>query len=336
MVAIAIDFFEKVDKFLNDALSLRQILFEYYLNFIPWINGLLWPLFAFLSVIFFTSRMASNSEIVSILSAGISYRRLLRPYLIAATIIAGLLWIGKNYVIPASNKVKNEFESIYIKRSSKKALSDNIHLFISPQEKVYIRYFRKSDSTAQNFMLERYEDGELVHLLKARKLAYKEDPNVWTMYDYEHHSFDGIKEHLQLYKNPKDTTLNITPTDFIRYERQMEMMSTSDLKDFIEKEEGRGIDTALKYKTEYYQRTSDPFTIIILTILGVAIASRKVRGGLGLHLAFGIILGSGFIILSKFSMTFSTNLNMSPAIGAWMPNIIFGIVTLLMLRRAQK
>lgn len=336
MVAIAIDFFEKVDKFLNEDLTTRQIVVEYYLNFIPWINGLLWPLFAFLAVIFFTSRMASNSEIVAILSAGVSYKRILVPYLIAGTLIASILWVGKNYVIPYSNKIKNEFESEYIKKSNRRALSDNIHFFISPEEKVYIRYFRKSDSTAQNFMLERFEGDDLVSVMKVRKLVFKEHPNVWTMHDIEHRSFDGLKEQLYFEDKPRDTTLAITPEDFIRYEKQMEMMSSEALRSFIDQEEKRGIDTALKFKTELYQRTSDPFTIIILTILGVTIASRKVRGGLGLHLAFGIILGAGFIILSKFSMTFSTNLGFNPLIGAWMPNIIFGLVTFVMFLRAQK
>ena len=336
MVAIAIDFFEKVDKFLNEDLTTRQIIVEYYLNFIPWINGLLWPLFAFLAVIFFTSRMASNSEIVAILSAGVSYKRILVPYLIAGSLIASVLWVGKNYVIPYSNKIKNEFESEYIKKSNRRALTDNIHFFISPEEKVYIRYFRKSDSTAQNFMLERFEGDDLVSVMKVRKLVFKEHPNVWTMHDIEHRSFDGLKEQLYFEDKPRDTTLAITPEDFIRYEKQMEMMSSEALRSFIDQEEKRGIDTALKFKTELYQRTSDPFTIIILTILGVTIASRKVRGGLGLHLAFGIILGAGFIILSKFSMTFSTNLGFNPLIGAWMPNIIFGLVTFVMFLRAQK
>lgn len=336
LVAIAIDFFEKVDKFLSDDVTLYAIIFEYYLNFIPWINGLLWPLFAFLSVVFFTSRLAGDSEIVAILSAGVSYKRLLRPYLIGAVVIASMLWVFKNYLIPHSNKIKNEFESEYIKKSNKKSLSNNTHFFLNPNQKVYIRYFRKMDSTAQNFILETFKDGELTHMLKARKLTFVKAPNTWRMYDYEEHSINGLDENLIIYKEPRDTTLAFTPEDFIRYDKQMEMMSTTALREFIAMEEGRGIDAAMKYKTELYQRTSDPFSIIILTILGVAIASRKVRGGLGLHLAFGVILGSAFIILSKFSMTFSTNLNMSPAIGAWIPNIIFAIIAYVLIQRAQK
>lgn len=337
MIAIAIDFFEKINKFLVDTVTTREIIFDYYLNFIPWINGLLWPLFALLAVIFFTSRLASQTEIVSMLSAGISYRRIMRPYLIAAFLIALTHWVGKNYLIPRSNKIKGEFESEHIRRSNKQTLEDNTHFFLSPNEKVYIKYFRKSDSTANTFRLEKFEEEKLVFILKARKLEFKEKPNLWTLKDYEYHSFDGMDEELVI-KNgdTMDTTFNFTPKDFFRYSNQMEMMSTTDLRNFILEEEKRGIDTAKKFKTELYSRSADPFTIIILTIMGFAIASRKTRGGMGFHLAAGVILGSAFVIIQKFSMTFSINLGLYPIIGAWIPNIVFGIVTIFLVKNAQK
>jgi len=337
MIAIAIDFFEKINKFLVDTVTTREIIFDYYLNFIPWINGLLWPLFALLAVIFFTSRMASNTEIVSMLSAGISFRRIMRPYLIAAFLIAFTHWFGKNYLIPKSNKIKGEFESEHIRKSNKKTLDDNTHFFLNPDEKVYIKYFRRIDSTANTFRLEKFADGKLIYILKARKLEYKEDPNLWTLRDYEYHTFDGLEEELVVRRGEEmDTTFNFTPSDFFRYSNQMEMMSTSDLRAFIVAEEKRGIDTAKKFKTELYSRTADPFTIIILTIMGFAIASRKTRGGMGFHLAAGVILGSAFVIVQKFSMTFSINLGLYPAVGAWIPNVIFGLVTVYLVKNAQK
>lgn len=337
MVAIAIDFFEKVDKFLKDTVTTKEIVFEYYFNFIPWINGLLWPLFALLAVIFFTSRLASNSEIISMLSAGISYRRIMRPYLISAVLLASLLWVGKNYLIPKSNKVKGEFESEHIRTSNKKTLDDNTHFLLNPNEKVYIRYFRKTDSTANTFRYEKFNEGKLVYMLKARKLKYKEAPYLWTLQDYEYHSFNGLEEEFVIKKGEKmDTTFQFTPKDFFRYTNQMEMMNTSDLRDFIREEESRGIDTAKKFKTELYGRTADPFTIIILTLMGMAIASRKIRGGMGLHLAAGVILGSAFVIIQKFSMTFSINMGFHPMLGAWTPNIIFSIITFFLIRGAQK
>lgn len=336
MVSIAINFFENVDKLTADNLTWKQVVFDYYLHFIPWINGLLWPLFVFLSVIFFTSRMASDSEIISILSSGVSYKRFLLPFIVTACFISAVHWVGKNFIIPKSTNIMSTFQSEYIRRSNKKSLSDNVHLLLSPQEKIYIRYFRRYDSVAQNFILEHYDGDDLTHILKVRKLKWKAYPDVWTMTDYEHHSIDRDNENLQLFKGPKDTTFAISPDDFIRYKNQMEMLTTSDLRAFIEKEEKRGIDTAKSFKTELYNRSSEPFTIIILTILGVTIASRKVRGGLGLNLAVGVIMGASYVLMSKFSMTFSTNMSLSPALGAWVPNIIFSFVAYYMYRKAQK
>lgn len=337
MVAIAIDFFEKVDKFLKDTVTTEEIVFDYYLNFIPWINGLLWPLFALLAVIFFTSRMAANSEIISMLSAGISYNRIMRPFLIAAVLIASVHWVGKNYLIPKSNKIKGEFESEHIRKSDKKTLEDNTHFFLNPDEKVYIKYFRKYDSTANTFRLERFDEGKLVYILKARKLIFKEKPNTWTLKDYEYHSFDGLNEKMVITNGGSmDTVFNFTPDDFFRYRNQMEMMTTNDLREFIQQEESRGIDTATKFKTELYSRSADPFTIIILTLMGLAISSRKTRGGMGFQLAAGVILGASFVIIQKFSMTFSINLGLHPLIGAWLPNVLFGMITLYLLKKAQK
>lgn len=336
MVSVAINFFENVDKLIADHVSMRQVVFDYYMNFIPWINGLLWPLFVFLSVIFFTSRMASNSEIISILCAGVSYRRFLLPFLVTSSIIAGIHWVGKNYIIPRSTEIKGRFEAEYIRRSQKKILSDNVHLFLSPNEKIYIRYFRTMDSSAQLVNIETFDEGKLSHLLKIRKLKWKEAPDVWTMHDYEHHYIDGLNETLTLYKEPKDTTIAITPDDFHRYTNQMEMLTTDELREFIEAEERRGIDTAKSFRAELYNRTSDSFTIIILTLLGAIIASRKTRGGLGLNLAFGVVLGASYVIMTKFSMVFATNLNFPPGLAAWTPNLVFVLITLLLYTRAQK
>lgn len=337
MIAIAIDFFEKVDKFLKDTVTTQEIVMDYYLNFIPWINGLLWPIFVLISVIFFTSRMASDSEIVAMLSAGMSYRRIMRPFIMSALILSSMLWVGKNYLIPQCTKIKNEFTSEHLKHSSKQTLDDNTHFYLNPDEKVYIRYFRKSDSTAQNFRLERFDNDQLTFVLKARKLRFLTPPNNWRLEDFEYRKINGMNEELLLSNGGKlDTVFNFTPGDFIRYTNQMEMMTTTDLKAFIQQEQERGIDTAKKYKTELYSRTADPFTILIVTLIGLAIASRKVRGGMGLHLASGVILGSAYVILSRFSMTFAINMDMPAALGAWIPNIIFGVIAFYLIRGAQK
>jgi lipopolysaccharide export system permease protein len=337
MIAVTINYFEQVDRFMDSGLSFGKIVTEYYVHFIPWINGLLWPLFALLAVIFCTSRMASDSEIIAILSAKVSYGRLLRPFMIAAGILATLLWVGNNYIIPKNNLKKNEFESKHIRASAKQTKTNNIHLWLNPTEKVYIRSYNSFDSTANIFRLDRFRNGELVYTLKSSKISFVGRPNKWRLDGYEVRRFEGQKETLTIKPSEKkDTTLQLVPEDFIRYTKQMEVMTSDDMRAFLQNEQNRGVDSGKKYTIELYRRTADPFTIFILTIIGVAVASRKVRGGMGFHLAAGVVIGAIFVILSKFSTTFSTNLSLAPGIGVWIPNIFFSIVAYLLVRSAQK
>ena len=336
MIAVAINFFENVDKFLNDDVNLKDVFLTYYLNFIPWINGLLWPLFALLAVIFFTSRMAKDSEIIATLSAGVSYNRMLRPFLIGGIIIATLLWIGNNYVIPNSSRIKNEFESEFIRKSSKQTLSTDIHFYTGPNEKAYFRLFSSRDSTARNFRLERFKDGQLIYMLKSDNLKYVKESEKWRMTDFEEHFINNLSEKLVIKREiVRDTVFPFKPDDFVRYTKQMEMLTTTELRKFINQEQDKGLGAAKKYVIELYRRSADPFTIIILTFIGVTIASRKVRGGMGLHLASGVILGSIFVILSKFTVTFASNLEFHPGIGVWLPNIIFSIIAFYLYLKAQ-
>ena len=312
LFSVVENFAEKVEKFINSGLSAKEIFFDYYLYFIPWINGLLWPLYALIAVIFFTSRMARNSEIISILNAGVSFKRMLAPYLLSAIFISALHWLGSNYVIPLSNYHKNEFESEYLK-STKKIRSTNVHFFIASNEKVYIRFYKTRDSSASTFRLEKFdESGRLISLMKARNIKFKEEPHTWTLEDYSIRNINELSEELIIGTGEKlDTVLKFTPADFIQHTKQMEIMTTSDLRDYIKREQQRGLDNTKKYYIELYRRTADPFTIIILTLIGVSVASRKVRGGIGLHLAEGVVYGSAYVLLSKFSTTFSTNLSLS-------------------------
>lgn len=338
LIAIAIDFFEKVDKFLDADTTFGHIMKDYYLNFIPWINGLLWPLFALIAVIFFTSRMARDSEIIAILAAGISYNRFLRPYFIAGTFLAILLWIGNNYVIPRSNEIKNEFEGEYIRRGEKTTLSTDQHFFISPNEKAYFRMFNIQDSTVYNFRLETFEGGRLTKMLKAEKLVFMRDTGTWRMFNFEERLIGLDTQNLEIF-DPKLISIKaypFTPSDFVRYSKQMEMLTTSDLRAFMQSEREKGLETAKKYLIELYRRTADPFTIIILTIIGVSVGSRKVRGGLGFHLSFGIITGAIFVIISKFTVTFATNLSLPAILGVWLPNIIFSCIAYYLYLKAQK
>lgn len=338
MASIVIDFSSKINKFIDKDLTFKEILVDYYLNFIPWINGLLWPLFALISVVFFTSRLARNTEIIPMLGSGISFNRLVVPYLISSSLIAGALWYGTNYLIPITTKHKNEFEAEYLSRSKKQNLSNNIHFFISPDAKIFIKHYKNRDSTAQNFRLENYNSqGVLTNLIQADKISFKELPDIWTLEKYVKRGFDDMEESIVLMESEKlDTALNFKPSDFVHYTKQMEMMTTTELKDYINVEESRGLDNTKKYHIELQRRMADPFTIIIMTLIGMAVASKKVRGGMGLHLAMGVVIGSAYVLLSKFSKTFAENLSVSAEIGMWAPNLVFALIAIVLIFRAQK
>ncbi len=336
-MAVVVDFSEKVNRFIDAELGIGEILGQYYLNFIPWINGMMWPLFSLIAVIFFTSRLAKNSEIIALLSSGVSFNRLLVPYLMAAMFIACLLWAGKNYLIPHNCKIKNDFESEHLRKNLKKTLNNDIHFFLNPNEKLYIRYYRKSDTTAQTFRLESFDENRLVRVLKAEKLKFKSEPNTWTLLDYSIRRFNGIEEEMLVSDGEKlDTILDLTPEDFVLNTKLMENMTTNDLNQYIDRVRERGLGDAKSFLIEKHLRQSQPFTIIILTIIGFAVSARKVRGGLGLHLAVGVILGAAFVIISKFAATFSNNLSLSPALGAWLPNIFFLFIALYLIKVSQK
>ena len=337
LIAIVIDFSDKVEKFIEEPTTAHEIIFKYYLPYIPYINGLLWPLYALIAVIFFTSRLAYNSEIIAILNAGVSFRRLLVPYLCAGGFVAGLQLLGNHLIIPLGNQSRLGFEHKYIDKDSDKGRVRDIHLFLTPGSKAYIRFYNKRDTSALDLRLEQFENHQLVSLIKASSAKWLGPPNRWRLSDYEWRTFDGREETFKMGRGAHiDTTLNLYPSDFVRYHNQMEMMATPELLRFINDQQTRGAGNTKPYEIEAYRRTTDPVTVLILTIIGVAVAARKVRGGMGLHLAVGIGLGAIFIFLSRFSMTLATNEAISPLLGVWIPNIIFSVVALLLALRAQQ
>lgn len=341
LISLVIDFSEKAEKFVEAAkvLSPVEIFMQYQLNYIPFINGLLWPLFSLISVIFFTSRLAYNSEIISILNAGVSFKRLLRPYLIAASFLTVLLLLANHIVIPIANKPKLEFERKYIKRESDRLVTGtNMHFFISPDTKVYLRSYSPTDSLGYSFRLEKYSGTTLTYLLKANFIEWnKNGSKAWRIRDYEIRTYEDSVEHLAVYPNQQmDTMLNMVPSDFEFYSKQKDLMSTPQLQALVDKEKSRGLNPVKVYMNEIQRRTADPFTIIILTIIGVSISARKVRGGMGLHLAMGIAIGSIFVFISKFSIVFSKNPAIPSIIGIWIPNIIFSFIAYRLIRNAQQ
>ena len=337
LVAIIIDFSQNVEEFIDEQLPAWQVIKEFYLPFTVWINGLLWPMFALISVIFFTSRMAFNSEIISILNAGVSLRRLARPYLVGAGILALLHLFANHYVIPHSNKTRLNFYHAYIHKESDKGKTRDIHMFISPDTKIFVKDYFKRDSMGRNFRMEHFENNELRWMLTAEKLKWIAAPNKWELTNYEIRTFDGLKETLVMKPREKlDTTIALTPSDFVRYDDTKEMIPTNRLQAFITEEKLRGMGNTRIYEIELYRRTADPVTVLIVTLIGMAMASRKVRGGMGLHLALGIIIGALFVFIARFSITFATNEALHPMLGVWLPNIVFGMVAAFLFMKAQK
>jgi lipopolysaccharide export system permease protein len=337
MIAVIIDFSQNVEEFIDEKLGAWQVATEYYLNFIFFINGLLWPLFAMISVIFFTSRMAYNSEIISILNAGVSFWRLIRPYLIGAGLLASAHLLLNHVIIPVSNKTRLDFFHTYIMKESDKGNTRDVHMFVDPHTKVYVRDYFKRDSFARNFRLERLDSNRLVSFVEADEARWDGKTKKWKLSNYEIHSFDGIKESIVVGgKSKLDTTFLLTPDDFVRYDDTREKIPSYRLSKFIAEEKRRGIGNTKGYEIELYRRTADPMTIIIVTLIGVAVASRKIRGGMGLHLALGIVLGAVFVFVAKFSITFATNEAMPAWLGVWLPNMVFGAVAIWLMSRAQR
>ena len=337
IIAITINFSEHIEKFVDKPVTKKEIFLDYYLNFIPYINGLLWPIFALIAVIFFTSRMARNTEVVAMLNAGMSYRRFLRPYLIASGLLALVYLLGNHIFFPRGNKTMMTFENKYVFPNNYRVKSSNIHLFIGPDTKVFIANYHTHDSTGTGFRLERYADLRLMYLLQAKSFEYLPGQKKWRLKDYTIREWvDDKEKYYSGGTQDLDTTLALYPSDFVYYTNDKEMMTSAELNKFINYEKERGLGASRIMRSEYHRRWAEPVTIIILTVIGASIASRKLRGGMGLNLALGVWIGAMFIFLSKFALTFSTNLHLNPMLSMWIPNILFGLMSLLLLRRAQQ
>lgn len=337
MISVVIDFSEKVRQFIEEPITIKEIILVYYPNFILYINGLLLPLFSLIAVVFFTSRLAFNSEIISILNAGISFKRLMRPYIIGATIIGSFSLLANHWLIPEGNKIRLNIEHTYIHKNDDKGMTRNVHLFTNPNTKVYIKNWRKIDSTAQGLHIEEYQDNQLVFLLRAESAEWMGAPNHWKISDYEIRKFDGNQEKLiEEEKVQLDTTIDLTPSDFIDYLNQQTMMNTRELNEYIANQKARGVSNTRKYEVEKHRRSTDAYTIIILTVIGMSIAGRKVRGGMGLHLALGVGIGAAYIFLSRFATVFATGYALPVILGIWIPNLVFTLIAYIIVSKSQR
>lgn len=334
-IAVVFDISEKIDDFIENGATLKAIIFEYYLNFIPYFAVLFSSLFTFISVIYFTSRMAYNSEIIAILSSGMSFRRMLRPYLISATIIALFSFLLNDLVIPGANKVKLDFEEQYIHNRPLKFKIRNFHRQIEPGIYMYMENYSSYSKIGYNFSLEKFENGELVSKLMADQIRWDTSLSKWSLRRYYIRDIDGLNEVITSGR-VRDTTINLTPKDLARRVNVVETMNLRELDEFIKQQKMQGETNVKAFQIERHQRLAFPFSTFILTFIGVAVSSRKVRGGIGLQIAIGVSISFAYILFMQFSKQFSIGGSLPVALAAWLPNIIFLGVALYLFRMAPK
>ena len=333
-IIIVFDVSEHIDDFLKHDAPVKAIIFDYYLNFIPDFINLFSYLFVFIAVIFFTSRMASDSEIVAILSSGISFRRMLLPYLVAASMLALMSFFLGNFVIPYTNRGKLDFENRYIKDA--RAFNDmNIHKQINPGVFLYMENFSSQTKNGWKFTLEKFKSRELVFKLSADEVVWDSIHSQWILKHYFSRSISKMKE--TIHKGEvMDTSFGIKPADFMENIEEVKTMNFFTLRDHIQMKKLRGDPDLIKYEVKGYERLAYPFATLILTLIGVAVSSRKVRGGIGFNLGFGLALTFIYILFMQIFTVLATFGNFPALLAVWIPNIIFGIIALILVRMAPK
>ncbi|MCC7224192.1 MAG: LptF/LptG family permease [Chitinophagales bacterium] len=334
-ISVAIDLSERIDDFLEYKISFYDAVVRYYGNFIPFIVFLLSPIFVFIAVIFFTAQLANRSEVIAIISGGVSFYRLLFiPYFVSATVLVIIQLYGNHFWVPRANANQVAFQAE--KMNKKYTLKDrNVHLQISPDTYIYVETYNNNDSTGRRFTLETRSGRQLVRKIAADKLTWLNDRQQWRLENYIDRRIDSLSE--QLRKGATlDTTLALTPQDFDRRIGQKESMTTPELRRYITNEIRKGAPMIEFYQVELHRRTAIPFATYILTTIGLAIASRRVRGGLGWHIAVGMGLSALYVLFLQFSMTFATNGGLSPLLSVWLPNFAFGLLSVLLVWKAQK
>lgn len=335
VIVITFDISEKLDDFLRNHAPLNKIIFQYYLNFIPGFINLYSPLFIFISVIFFTSKMAGNTEIIAILGSGLSYRRLLQPYLHGSIIVALIVIVLSNFVIPWSNKYLMDFENTYF-RTIKRTYFSGIHFRYDEHTLVYAGSYSTTEQWASQFCMDEFDDNRtLKRRVVADKIAYDSVSGKWQCNDYFERTFDNGRETLTHFQHT-DQSLPVTPEDFRLSSKQIQVMNTPQLYSYIKQEKMRGSTTVVQSSIELWQRILNPLAIIVMTFIGVAVSSRKVRGGIGLHLAIGITIAFAFIVFMKITTVFAINGNLPPFLAVMLPQLAFGIAAAYLVKIAPK
>lgn len=334
-IVIIFDISEKIDNFVQNQAPLDEIIFMYYANFIPYFINMFSPLFVFITVIFFTSKLAANSEIIAILSGGISFNRLLYPYILSAVFITIFSLLLNLFVIPPANKGRLAFENKYVKKQYVNT-DRNIHYQINPGEFLYMESFSNFSKSGTKFTLEKMEGHKMISKLSAENAVWDSTSRSWQLYDFYHRKFDDKGVQTIIQGAQMDTVINLTYEDLSTRTNVVETLSYHDLNEMIAIQRLRG-DKMVKYALiEKHTRFALPFAAIILTIMGVSLSSRKRRGGIGMNIGIGIALSFSYILFLRFSQMFVHSGVLPPFVALWVPNILYGAIAYLLYRIAPK
>lgn len=336
LVTVVFDLSEKLDEFLENKAPVKNVIFDYFINFIPYFAAQIAPMFTFIAVIFFTSRMAYNTEMIAILSNGVSFNRLLVPYFIAASVIVALNIYMNSSLIPHANQERFAFEEKYYYNSPRGFRDKNIHKQLEPGIYIYMESYSNINNFGHNFSIEKYENDKLVSKLMAREIRWDTTKMKWilTNYMYRDYFADGTQK---IHTGTSiDTTLKLDPNDFTRRDNAIEAMDNHDLNEFIDNQTLQGASNISSLLVEKYRRLAVPFSTFILTLIGVSVSSRKVRGGIGMHIAIGMGLSTTYILFLKFSTQFAIGGSFPPLLAVWLPNILYAIIALFLYKIAPK
>lgn len=333
-IGITINIAEKIDKILEFEVPFIEVA-TYYLNFTIYFANLLFPLFLFLSVIWFTSKLANNTEIIAFLSSGVSYYRFLRPYIIGATIVCLGAFVLGMYLAPMASKGYNEFIFTYLKSNDRARDQSNVYRQINENDYIYVNYFNVNDKSGNNFTLEHFEENKMIYKLSAGRIKFNEADSTYTLFNYTKRIIGEDDDILQGGRR-LDTVFAFELEDLTPLEYVAETLNFIELDRFITREKKRGSSYINRYEVVQYKRFSLPISAYILTIIAVAVSSVKRRGGMGVNLAIGIAIGMVFIFFDKIFGTMAQQSNFSPFIAVWFPNLIFGALAVYLLRNARR
>lgn len=334
-ISIVFDVNENLAKFAQYHAPLKAIVFDYYANFVPYFANLFSPLFVFIAVIFFTSKLAGNSEIIAMLASGISFKRLLRPYMLSCVLISALSFYLSAFVIPHGNVVRQNFETMY-KNKKKNTAADNVMLHVDKGVVAYIQHYDNEHKHGYGFTLDKFHNKNLVSHTTAMDIQYdtiSDNKYHWTLIGWKTRRLQGLREQITQGAK-KDTVLMMEPTDLVYSKGQQETFTLPQLEEYISKQQVRGSANVVQYQVEYHKRIAASFASFILTIIGVSLSSKKRKGGMGLYLGIGLALSFLYIMLQTVSSTFAIQANFPPMLAAWVPNIIFAVVAWFCYRHA--